>query len=60
VAGLRWRYYRLASGPPVIWMTGALRRAPFGFGFMELLGRRYTVLAPDYPPVRTFAEFDVG
>jgi hypothetical protein len=55
VAGLRWRYHRLGTGPAVVWLTGGLRRAAFGYGFLELLGRRYTVLAPDYPPLQTFA-----
>ncbi|HCU92514.1 MAG TPA: hypothetical protein DHU96_07125 [Actinobacteria bacterium] len=48
VAGTRWRYYRLGAGPVVVWLTGGLRRAALGFGFMELLASRYTVLAPDY------------
>lgn len=60
VAGTRWRYYRLGAGPVVVWLTGGLRRAALGFGFMELLASRYTVLAPDYPPLRTVAEFDSG
>jgi pimeloyl-ACP methyl ester carboxylesterase len=59
-AGLRWRYYRLGSGRPVVWLTGGLRRAAFGFGFLELLADRYTVLAPDYPPLRSFDQFDRG
>lgn len=54
VSGLGWRYYRLGSGPAVVWLTGGLRRAALGFGFMELLARRYTVLAPDYPTLQTF------
>ncbi len=60
VGGIRWRYYRLGTGPAVVWLTGGLRRAALGFGFMELLASRYTVLAPDYPPLRTFGEFDRG
>jgi hypothetical protein len=47
VTGTRWRYYRLESGPVVVWLTGGPRRAALGFGFMELLASRYTVLAPD-------------
>jgi len=60
VAGTRWRYYRLGSGPTVVWLTGGLRRAALGFAFLELMASRYTVLAPDYPPLRTVAEFDRG
>jgi pimeloyl-ACP methyl ester carboxylesterase len=60
VAGIRWRYYRLGSGPAVVWLTGGLRRAALGFAFLELMASRYTVLAPDYPPLRTVAEFDRG
>jgi pimeloyl-ACP methyl ester carboxylesterase len=58
VAGLGWRYHRLGSGPAVVWLTGGLRRASFGFGFMELLAQRYTVLTPDYPTLQTFQQFD--
>jgi pimeloyl-ACP methyl ester carboxylesterase len=60
VAGVGWRYYRLGSGPAVVWLTGGLRRAAFGFGFMEALARSYTVLAPDYPVLQTFQQFDRG
>ncbi len=60
VAGTSWRYYRLGDGPAIVWLTGGLRRAALGFGFMELLAGRYTVLAPDYPALRTFEEFEQG
>jgi pimeloyl-ACP methyl ester carboxylesterase len=60
VAGTRWRYYRLGSGPAVVWLTGGLRRAALGFAFTELMACRYTILAPDNPPMRTAAEFDRG
>ena len=39
VVGLQWRYYRLGDGPTVVWLTGGLRRAAFGFGFLQLLAR---------------------
>lgn len=52
-----WRYYRLGEGAPVFWLTGGLRRAALGFAFMEQLARCHTVIAPDYPPVKTFDEF---
>lgn len=58
--GQRWRYYRLGAGPALFWITGGLRRAAFGFGFMECLARRLTVIAPDLAPVRTFTEMAQG
>jgi pimeloyl-ACP methyl ester carboxylesterase len=60
VGGRRWRYHRLGTGPVVVWLTGGLRRAALGYPFLELLADRYTILAPDYPPLDTFAEFDTG
>lgn len=60
VGGVRWRYSRLGSGPPVLWLTGGLRRAALGFSFLEQLAAHHTVVAPDYPPVRSFADFDAG
>ena len=58
VDGVSWRYYRLGEGTPVLWLTGGLRRAALGFGFMLRLATRHTVLAPDYPPVRTIDAFN--
>lgn len=52
-----WRYYRLGTGAPIFWLTGGLRRAAFGFAFLERLAARHTVIAPDYPPVQTIEEF---
>lgn len=52
-----WRYYRVGAGAPILWLTGGLRRAAFGFAFMERLATRHTIIAPDYPPVRTINEF---
>jgi hypothetical protein len=60
VGSLRWRHYRLGEGPAVVWLTGGLRRAAFGFGFWQLLARRYTVLALDYPVLRSFEQFNQG
>ena len=54
VGSTRWRYYALGRGPAVLWLTGGLRRAAFGFGFLECLARAHRVIAPDYPPVMTF------
>jgi len=28
-----WRYYRLGAGAPILWPTGGMRRAAFGFAF---------------------------
>jgi pimeloyl-ACP methyl ester carboxylesterase len=52
-----WRYYRLGAGPPILWLTGGLRRAAFGFAFLHRLAVRHTAIAPDYLPVRTIDEF---
>lgn len=60
VGAVDWRYVRLGSGPPVLWLTGGLRRAALGFAFLERLALHHTVVAPDYPPVTTFAEIDAG
>jgi len=56
VGPTRWRYYALGQGRAVLWLTGGLRRAAFGFGFLERLARTHRVIAPDYPPVMTFRE----
>jgi len=55
-----WHYYRLGTGPPVLWLAGGLRRAALGFAFMEGLASHHTVVAPDYPPVRTVNEFMIA
>ncbi len=52
-----WRYYRLGTGTPILWLTGGLRRAALGFAFLERLAARHLVIAPDYPPVQTIDEF---
>lgn len=41
-------------------MTGGLRRAALGYAFPERLADRYTIVAPDYPPLDPFADFDIG
>lgn len=55
-----WRYYRLGAGAPIFWLPGGVRRAAFGFAFLEKLAAHHTVIAPDYPPVQTNAEFITG
>lgn len=57
VSNTTWHYYRLGAGAPIFWLTGGLRRAAFGFAFMERLATRHTVIAPDYTPVQTIDEF---
>ena len=57
VNNITWRYYRLGAGPPILWLTGGLRRAALGFAFLERLAARHTVIAPDYPLVQTIGEF---
>jgi pimeloyl-ACP methyl ester carboxylesterase len=52
-----WRYYCIGAGKPFLWLTGGLRRAAFGYSFLERLGANYRVIAPDYPPVMTIEEF---
>jgi pimeloyl-ACP methyl ester carboxylesterase len=52
-----WRYYRLGAGAPIFWLPGGLRRAAFGFAFLERLAMHHTVIAPDYPPVQTNDEY---
>jgi pimeloyl-ACP methyl ester carboxylesterase len=55
-----WRYYRLGTGTPLLWLTGGLRRAALGFAFLERLATHHTVLAPDYPPVQTMEAFSAA
>ncbi len=47
--GASWRYFRLGDGPAALWLTGGLRRAAFGYRFLERLADGHTVIAPDYP-----------
>lgn len=57
VGDWNWRYYRLGSGSPILWLTGGLRRAALGFDFMQRVAARHTVIAPDYPPVGSISDF---
>jgi pimeloyl-ACP methyl ester carboxylesterase len=57
VNGITWRYYRLGTGIPILWLTGGLRRAALGFAFLERLAAHHAVIAPDYPPVQTIDQF---
>lgn len=57
VDGTPWHYCRVGTGAPILWLTGGLRRAALGFAFTERLAASHTVIAPDYPPVRTVDEF---
>ncbi|MEW1807265.1 alpha/beta hydrolase [Pseudarthrobacter sp. NPDC080039] len=60
VGNVQWRYLRVGTGPPVLWLTGGLRRAALGCSFLGQLASRHTVVAPDYPPVARFADVDDG
>lgn len=60
VGNVQWRYLRLGAGPPVLWLTGGLRRAALGCSFLGKLASSHTVVAPDYPPVARFADVDEG
>lgn len=52
-----WRYYRLGTGPVIVWLTGGLRRAALAFALLEDLSSDHTVVTLDYPPMRTVDEF---
>jgi len=52
-----WRYYRVGTGAPILWLPGGIRRAALGFAFLERLAGRHTVISLDYPPVQTVGEF---
>ncbi len=57
VDGKPWRYYYLGAGAPILWLTGGLRRAAFGFAFLHKLAEKHTIIAPDYPPVQGIRDF---
>jgi pimeloyl-ACP methyl ester carboxylesterase len=57
VGGVPWCYYRLGAGTAVLWLTGGLRRAAIASAFLERLATRHTVIAPNYAPVLSVAEF---
>ena len=55
--GSTWTYYRLGSGPAIVWLTGGTRRAALAFTLLENLSSDHTVLSLDYPAMRTIGEF---
>ncbi|OBH27414.1 hypothetical protein A5692_24650 [Mycobacterium sp. E342] len=55
--GVWWPYHRLGAGTAVLWLTGGLRRAALASRFLEGLAAHHAVIAPDYVPVGTVAEF---
>lgn len=61
-AGYAWRYYRggPAGAETVLFLSGALGRAEYAFQVIRNLERRFRVIAPDYPAVRTLGEFGDG
>jgi pimeloyl-ACP methyl ester carboxylesterase len=60
VGRLRWTYYRLGKGPVLVWLTGGIRRAAYGYASLERLAADCTIIAPDYPPMMTYEEFEEG
>lgn len=51
-AGERWRFHRGGTGEEtVLWLTGVLGAGEFAFPRALELGRRYRIIAPDYPAV---------
>lgn len=60
VGPVTWQYYRLGEGQPILWLTGGLRRPALAFDAMQQLAAHHTVIALDYPPVRTMAEYIAG
>ena len=40
VGEVEWQYVRLGERPPVLWLTGGLRRAGLGWGTTSLGGLR--------------------
>ena len=56
-AGTAWRYLRSGIGSvPLLLLGGALGEADFGFRTIALLERDFTVVAADYPPVRSLGD----
>ncbi len=59
--GVEWSYYTGGQGGEVILrLTGALGVAEFSFQQIRLFERRFRVIAPDYPAVRSLAEVTDG
>lgn len=58
---VQWRYYRLGEGEEIVlFLPGALRRAAVDYEFFKELGKNYSILALDYPPVKTIYELVDG
>ena len=58
VGSIVWQYYKLGnSGTVLLFLTGGLRRARFGYAILEKLSAEHTVLALDYPPVESIGDF---
>lgn len=57
INGVKWSYYKLGNKKEyVTFLSGGLKKAKIGFETLENLSENYTIIAPDYPPVRTVDE----
>lgn len=58
IGNIVWNYYQLGNvGTVLLFLTGGLRRARFGYAILEKLSAEHTVLALDYPPVESIGDF---
>ncbi|CZQ99585.1 alpha/beta hydrolase fold-1 [Trichococcus palustris] len=58
IGSIVWQYYKLGNaGTVLLFLTGGLRRARFGYAILEKLSAEHTVLALDYPPVESIGDF---
>lgn len=58
IGSIAWNYYKLGNaGTVLLFLTGGLRRARFGYAILEKLSAEYTLLALDYPPVESIGDF---
>jgi pimeloyl-ACP methyl ester carboxylesterase len=61
IQGVSWRYIDTGGDGPVIFIfAGGTNIAELSFQTLGHLARRYRVIAPDYPPIRTLAELFRG
>jgi pimeloyl-ACP methyl ester carboxylesterase len=58
--GVSWRYYAGGSGPVLLRLSGALGLAEFSFQQISLFERKFRVITPDYPPVRSLEQMTDG
>lgn len=59
--GVQWRYFAGGLGSQVLLrLSGALGLGEFSFQQIRLFERRFRVITPDYPPVRSLGEMVDG